>query len=120
MPQLLNGAQYTKGKRMPYALASSAITQFSLVSSNFMTTLSCYYRQTPDATMADVSSDAGASPNADTANNTGRTASRLRAACNECHASKVLTSYYKIFPCFACHVSIYLSTQPSHSVNART
>jgi hypothetical protein len=70
--------------------------------------------------MADVSSDAGASPNADTANNTGRTASRLRAACNECHASKVLTSYYKIFPCFACHVSIYLSTQPSHSVNART
>jgi hypothetical protein len=65
--------------------------------------------------MADVSSDAGASPNADTAN-TGRTASRLRAACNECHASKVLTSYYKISPCFACHVSIYLSNRRSHHV----
>jgi hypothetical protein len=80
--------------------------------------------------MADVSSDAGASPNnADSANNHGRTASRLRAACNECHASKVLTSLllllqYDTSPCFAYHMSTVPTdtaiTQPSHSVYVGT
>lgn len=114
-----NGPQYTKGNGMPDGLGhlcNHAIQpceqQFPHKTAVYITLSLSSTCTWPDLIMADLSSDAGTSPNADATNN-GRTAPRLRAACNECHASKVLRRTFILTLHFL--TSPRLSTRPTQS-----